>query len=494
MRATEALLGLDVGTTAVKAALFSAAGDELGAAAVDYPTRYLRPGWVEQDPEDWWRAATGAIRGALAAAGHPSVAAVCVSAQAPTLLPLDGAGRPLHPALIWMDRRAEPECGLLRERLGEELVREITGNRVDPYFVAPKLLWLRRNRPELSARTRSYVQATGYVVLRLTGELTLDREHASLLSLRDFRSGQWSTPLLEAVGATPELFPRLVEADEVVGIVSAAAAGETGLRAGTPVAGGTVDGPAAALEAGVVDEGQAAEMTGTSTVLLWPLSAPRARAELVAMSHAVRGRWLLLGAIVASGASLRWLRDQLGASSFEELAAAAGPTGGDGILFLPYMMGERSPIWDSDARGALVGLTLATGHGELARAVLEGVAFAIRHNVETAAGAGIRTLELRSVGGGSASRLWCQIKADVLGVPVLVPHASAGAPFGDAALAGVAAGLLRDVRELVGGIAIRERFEPRPEARARSDALYEAYRSAYGGLRDTFRMLAAVPR
>jgi xylulokinase len=488
----EALLGVDVGTTAVKAALFAPDGRLLGSAAVEYPTSYVRPGWVEQDPEDWWRAAVAAIGGALEEARRPRVAAVCVSAQAPTLLPLDERGRPLRPALIWMDRRAEAACAKLRETVGEELVREVTGNRIDPFFVAPKLLWLRTSEPGLFARTRALVQATGYLVLRLTGELTLDRQHASLLSLRDLRSDEWSEPLLEAVGVSPDLFPRVVEADEPVGAVTAEAAADTGLEDGTPVAGGTVDGAAAALEAGAVDPGQAAEMTGTSTVLMLALAEPRSEPAFIAMRHAARGRRLLLGAIVASGASLRWLRDRLGAGSFDELTAEAAevPPGGDGLVFLPYMMGERSPIWDSDARGVLAGLTLATGRGELVRAVLEGAAFAVRHNVETAAAAGIAVCELRSVGGGARSRLWCQIKADVLGVPVLLPQTTVGAPFGDAALAGVAAGAFADVRELLGAIRIGERFEPRPELRGRYDELYGAYRSAYHGLRDTFRRLA----
>jgi xylulokinase len=482
---TDAVLGVDVGTTAVKAAVVAADGLVLGEASVEYPTRYVRPGWVEQDPEDWWRAACGAIRSALAGR---QVAAVCVSAQAPTLLPADENGRPLRPALIWMDRRAEAECARLREALGEEVVLRVTGNRIDPYFVAPKLLWFREHEPQLFARARVYLQATGYLVQRLTGELTLDREHASLLSLRDLAAETWSEPLLEAVGVTPELFPRLVRGDEVVGAVTTRAAEATGLAAGTRVTGGTVDGAAAALEAGALDEGQAAEMTGTSTVLILPSDRPRSEPAFVAMRHAARDRWLLLGAMVASGGSLRWLRDLLGGESFDELTAEAEPPGD--VVFLPYMMGERSPIWDSDARGVFLGLTLATRRGALVRAVLEGAAFALRHNVEVAAAAGIAVAELRSVGGGARSKLWSQIKADVLGVPVLLPETLLGAPFGDAALACVAAGLHADVGGLVGTIGIRERFEP--GERGRYDILYGVYRRAYEALRGEFAALAAA--
>jgi xylulokinase len=487
-----AVLGVDLGTMAAKAAVVTADGRMLGSGTVEHPTAYPRPGWAEQDPAEWWRAACGAIRTALGEAGRSEVAAVCVSAQAPTMLPLDARDRPLRPALIWMDRRAEGECAQLRERLGEDLVRQVTGNRIDPYYVAPKLLWLREHEPETFSHARTFVQATGYLVQRLTSELTLDREHASLLSLRDFQREEWSEPLCAAVGVAPDHFPRLVDGDEIVGHVTAAAANETGLAPGTPVTGGTVDGAAAALEAGAVDEGHAAEMTGTSTVLIFPSARPRSEPAFVAMRHAARGRWLLLGAMVASGGSLRWLRDLLGGGSFDALTAEAEaePPGASGLVFLPYMMGERSPIWDSDARGVFLGLTLASGRGALVRAVLEGAAFALRHNVEVAASAGIDVAELRSVGGGAQSRLWSQIKADVLGVPVLLPETSIGAPFGDAALACVAAGLQTDVRGLVGTVRVRERFEP--GERDRYDALYAVYRGAYEALRDEFRALAAA--
>jgi xylulokinase len=486
----DAVLGVDIGTTAVKAAVVSADGEVLGSASVEHPTSYPRPGWVEQDPEDWWRAACGAVRGVLEQAGRREPAAVCVSAQAPTLLPLDGHGRPLRPALIWMDRRAEAECAALRETLGEKLVQRVTGNRIDPYFVAPKLRWLRDNEPETFSRARVYVQATGFLVHRLTGELTLDREHASLLSLRDLGGETWSEPICEAVGVSPDLFPRLVDGDEIAGRVTAAAAKATGLPEGTPVTGGTVDGAAAALEAGVLDEGQAAEMTGTSTVLILPSDRPRSEPAFVAMRHAARGRWLLLGAMVASGGSLRWLRDLLGEVSFDALTAEA-ETEEPALVFLPYMMGERSPIWDSDARGVFLGLTLASDRGALVRAVLEGAAFALRHNVEVAAAAGVAVGELRSVGGGARSRLWSQIKADVVGVPVLLPETSIGAPFGDAALACVAAGLHADVGALVRTVRIRERFEPRADVAERYAALYAVYRGTYEALREEFRRLAA---
>ena len=488
------MLGVDIGTTAVKAAVVASEGRLLGIGSVEYPTRYPRPGWVEQDPADWWNAACGAIRSALAGAGRREVAAVCVSAQAPTLLPLDTRARPLRPALIWMDRRAEAQCARLRETLGEEVVQRVTGNRIDPFYVAPKLVWFREHEPELRARVRVYIQATGYLVHRLTGELTLDREHASLLSLRDLERETWSEPLCEAAGVTPDQFPRLVAGDEIVGHVTDAAAEATGLAPATPVTGGTVDGAAAALEAGVVDEGQAAEMTGTSSVLILPSSRPRSEPAFVAMRHAARGRWLLLGAMVASGASLRWLRDLLGEDSFEALTADAEgmPPGADGLVFLPYMMGERSPIWDSHARGVFLGLTLASSRGALVRAVLEGTAFAVRHNVEVAAATGIEVAELRSVGGAARSRLWSQIKADVIGVPVLLPETSIGAPFGDAALAAVAAGLHADVGELIRTVRVRERFEPRPDVAERYAQVYGVYRRTYVALRHEFRALAAV--
>lgn len=501
------LMGVDVGTTGAKAAVFDQRGSLLGVGRSEYGVRRVRPGWAEQDPEDWWHAVCAAVREALAAVpeGPARVGGVAVSSQAPTMLPLDGAGRPVRPALIWMDRRADDEASRLAEALGWGQIERVTGNRPDPFYVAPKLLWFRTHEPEEFANTATFVQANGYVNWRLTGAHSMDEVHASLLQLLDRRTGAWSPELCEACGVTPEAFPPARSGHETLGEVTAGAAEATGLRKGTPVMVGTVDGAAAAMEAGAVEPGVAAEMTGTSTVLLIPNRDGIVEPALIAMPHAVPGVDLLLGATAASGANLGWFHDRFGAVESETaeklgldvfdlftLEASGAPAGSGGI-FLPYMAGERAPIWHTNARGAFFGLSLETSRGALIRAILEGTAFALRHNVEVAEKAGVEVREVRSVGGGTRSALWNQIKADVLGVPVLLPEASVGAPFGGAVLAGMGLGLYPDPEETLRDlVSLRARYEPNPDHRAIYDGLYRVFRNVYEHVREDFDLLARV--
>jgi xylulokinase len=502
------LLGIDVGTTSVKAALFDLNGRLEGGASAEYPTHHVRPGWVEQHPEDWWQAVCTAVRQAVGGVpnGRERVVGLAVSAQAPTLIPLDNNGMPLRPALIWMDRRAEAEVGQLVEHLGADEIFHVTGNRPDPYYVAPKIMWYKNHEPHLLAQTRWYVQINGYINYRLTGTLALDHVHAALLGLRDYTTGEWSAALCEACGVTPEHFPPIFAGHNLQGEVTPEAAELTGLKAGTPVMVGTVDGAAAAVEAGVAEAGIAAEMTGTSTVVLMPNTQAITEPSLIAMPHALPSIHLLLGAMVATGASLSWYRDQFGlveqsasalltVDAFDLLTqqAARVSAGSDGVIFLPYMMGERSPLWHTNARGVLFGLSLSTTRGAVIRAILEGAAFALRHNLHVARQAGVHTSEVRSVGGGTRSPLWNQIKADVLGLPVLLPRASIGAPFGDAMLVGMGLGLYPDIlTTLRQFVQIRTVYEPNPDHHALYSELYLVFRNLYNHLREDFDQTAAI--
>jgi xylulokinase len=436
--------------------------------------------------------------------GPERVAGLAVSAQAPTLLALDRSGKPLRPAMIWMDRRAENEVKTMERQLSAERIFQICGNRPDAFYVAPKLLWFKTYEPDRMAHTHQFVQITGYINYRLTGLLSLDHAHAALLQLRNYHSGQWSPELCEACGVIPEQFPPVLPGHQVLGGITEQAANETGLLPDTPVMVGTVDGAAAALEAGVVESGIAAEMTGTSTVLIMPNSTGITEPAFIAMPHAIPDIHLLLGAMVASGASLRWFRDQFGAVEVQtsilagrdafdlltEQAAQIRP-GSDGVIFLPYMMGERSPLWHTNARGVLFGLSLSTTKVAVTRAILEGTAFALRHNVEVATRAGIKLTEVRSVGGGTRSALWNQIKADVLGLPISLPEASVGAPFGDALLAGIGLGIYPDIlgaaREKV---RIKTRYEPDQRTHELYREFYGVFRSIYEHLRGDFDQAA----
>ena len=497
-----------MGTTGAKAALFAPDGRLEAVAQAEYPVQYVRPNWVEQHPEDWWQAVCHAIRQALTGVpnGAERIAGLAVSAQAPALIPLDRNSQPLRPALIWMDRRAEAEAVRLNELLGADTIYRITGNRADAFYVAPKLLWYKIHEPELLAQTHVFLQINGYINYRLTNTFSLDNVHAGLLQLRDVATGEWSAALCDICGVQPQQFPEVRPGHHLLGEVTPEAAEATGLRPGTPVMVGTVDGAAAALEAGAAEVGIAAEMTGTSTVLLMPNDGSVSEPAFIALPHAIPGLHLLLGAMVASGASFRWFHDQfglpevqasalLGLDPFDLLTqqAAAVKAGSDGVIFLPYMMGERAPIWHTSARGVFFGLSLSTPRAALIRAILEGTAFALRHNVEVAQKAGVTLTEIRSVGGGTRNTLWNQIKADVLGLPIVLPETSVGAPFGDAVLVGMGLGLYPDpIKALREMVRLQARYEPDTENHRRYQAIYPLFRSIYEHLRDDFDHAARI--
>jgi len=502
------LLGIDVGTSSVKAVLVDPRGTVHAVGHAEYPLHHIRPAWVEQDPEDWWRGTCQAVKAALAKVpqGAERVLGLAVSCQAPTLLALDRSGRPLRPAMIWMDRRAEAEIVRLAEQMGADKIYRVTGNRPDAFYVAARLLWLREHEPEILKQTWQFAQVNGYINYRLTGRLTLDPAHAVLLQMRDYHKEEWSAALCDACGVKPSQFPEVVPAHCPQGGVTVQAAEATGLRAGTPVMAGTVDSASAALEVGVVEPGIAAEMTGTSTVVIMPNDRGLTEPALIAMPHALPGIHLLLGAMVASGGCLRWFRDQFGQPEMQAAAesktdafdlltreAAKIEPGSGGLIFLPYMMGERSPLWHTNARGVFFGLTLATPKAALVRAILEGTAFALRHNMEVAMRVGAEVREVRSVGGCSRSDLWNQIKADVLGRPLLLPQVSVGSPFGCAVLAGMGVGVYPDVRKsLLEMVQLTRRFEPNPANQERYTRSYQVYRDIYEHLKVDFDHLASI--
>ncbi len=355
-------------------------------------------------------------------------------------------------------------------------------------------------------RCHQVLQANGYIVLQLTGVFCMDSSHGPLTLFYDSERRKWSEELVDAMGIDPAKLPPIVACAEVVGTVTAAAAEATGLAAGTPVVAGMTDGTAAGIEVGLVRPGDAAEMTGQSTVLLICSDRPYLGKDLIPLGHPTPGLHLVVGALVASGGALRWFRDQLGETErmeaerrgvdpFDLLGAAAAqsPPGANRLIFLPYMYGERSPIWDTNARGVFFGLSLATKKGDLVRAIMEGAAFGLRHNVDAALAAGFTLDNLACVGGGARSMLWNQIKADVLNRPIHLPRAAVGAPMGDAIVAAVGAGLYGSLEEAVGQmVGAGQNFEPEPGTVKIYDRLYKIYRDLYPALRDIFRELAAV--
>jgi xylulokinase len=503
------LAGIDIGTTGAKVVLCDAQGQVAAQASQEYPTSYPRPNWAEQDPEDWWAATCRIVRRALDVAGidPQQIAAIAVSDQAPSVVAVDRQGEPLGPALIWMDRRSQEQCAWLRAEVGAERIATINGGCVDPYFLAPKLLWVQQHAPALYARCHQVLQANGYIVHRLCGAFCMDSAVGPLSLLFDSAAQNWSPELVGAMRLDATKLPPVAPCTQIVGHVSAQAAAVSGFAAGTPVLAGMVDGTAAAIEAGLVHTGQAVEMTGQSTVLMIVSARPYQGQALFGLGHAVPGLHLVVGAQVATGGALRWFRDQLGAEERAEAArlgsdpfallsqaAASSPPGANRLVFLPYMYGERSPIWDADARGVLFGLSLATTKGDIVRAVMEGAAFGLRHNIEVAAAGGYGPATLASVGGGARSAVWNQIKADILQRSLQLPSAASGAAMGDAIVAAAGAGIYGSVAEAVAHmVAPGPEYQPRPHVAALYDELYQVYRALYPALRGEFGRLAGVP-
>jgi xylulokinase len=502
------LLGIDVGTTSLKALICDAEGQILAEAGREYATTYPRPNWAEQDPEDWWRAACATVSQIIAEAriDPRGIAGIGISSQAPSVVPVDEAGEVLHPALIWMDRRSEAQCTRLRNRIDGKTVADINGGRIDPYYLAPKLLWLKEHEPDCYRRTSAVLQANGYLVHRLCGTCCMDASIGPLTLFFDSRQQCYSEHLADLMGLDLAKMPRLARCTDVVGGVTTSAAAAIGLIPGTPVVAGACDGTAASVEAGLLVPGDAVEMTGQSTVLMICSDRPYLGEDLIPLGHALPDRHLVVGAMVASGGALRWFRDQLGevereagrllgVDPFELLSAEASrsPAGANRLIFLPYMFGERSPIWDTSARGVFFGLSLATRKADMVRAVMEGAALGLRHNLETAAASGFRANGLSCVGGGARSRVWNQIKADVLQMPVRVPRAPTGAPLGDAIIAGVGVGLYPSFEAAVQRVVQAEQtYVPDSTQRQLYDGLFRVYTGLYPALKLSFYDLGRV--
>ena len=448
-------IGLDIGTSGAKGLLIDPTGRIVAEADAAYPLLTPRPGWTEQQPDDWWRAAADILRRLAAAAPRPPLA-LGLTGQMHGATFLDADDRPIRPAPLWNDQRTAAECAEITDRVGEDALRRITGNAALTGFQAPKILWLRRNEPAAFDRVRRVLLPKDYVRLRLTGVAASDASDASGTLLLDLAARDYSDDLLRALEIPRDWLPSVFEGPEVTGRLTGAAAAETGLPEGLPVVAGGGDNAAAAVGSGVVSGGSGLLSLGTSGVIFVHSDRPTIdpSGALNAFCHAAPGAYCLMGVVLSAGGALRWYRDVVGAEANGEVdpyeaiqrAAAAVPPGADGLVFLPYLAGERTPHMDPDARAAWIGLTLAHGRGHLARAVLEGVALALRQSIERISALGIRAEQLNAVGGGVRGNLWRSIIAAALGVPLQRLAADQGPAFGAALLAAVGAGVHADVR------------------------------------------------
>jgi xylulokinase len=488
------VLGLDVSTTATKAVLMDAGGAVRAVGAVEYPYATPHPLWSEQDPALWWDATTGAIRAALDEAGADgdAVEAVGLSGQMHGLVTLDGSDRVLRPAILWNDQRTGAECDDIRDAIGRERLIRITGNDALTGFTAPKLLWVRRHEPEVWGRIAHVLLPKDLVRLRLTGDHAVDRADGAGTILFDLAARDWSFEVVDALGIDPAWLPATFEGPDVTGTVSAAAAQATGLRAGTPVVAGGGDQAAAAVGVGSVAPDVSSLSLGTSGVIFTTTEGPTVEPEgrLHAFCHAVPGRWHLMGVMLSAAGSLRWFRDVFAPDvPFEDLVreAAEAPPGSDGLLFLPYLTGERTPHPDPLARGAFVGLTVHHTRAHLTRAVLEGVAFGLRDSLELIRGMGLApSTEIRATGGGVRSELWRRILADVLGARIVTTETAEGAAQGAATLAAVGAAWFPTVQDACRAVVrAGEPLEPAGGADAYAEP-YARYRELYPALAPTF--------
>jgi xylulokinase len=493
-------LGIDTSTTATKALLMQADGQVLGVASSEYTYETPRPLWTEQHPNLWWQAALTSIRQVLmqSQVDPARVKGVGLTGQMHGLVLLDQDGDVLRPAILWNDQRTAAECDEIRQRLGKERLIQITGNDALTGFTAPKILWVRRHEPQEFARVRQILLPKDYVRFKLTDEYATDKAGGAGTLLFDVRKRDWAAVVLDALEIDPAWLPPTFEGTAVTGRVTPQAAEATGLPAGTPVVGGGGDQAAAAVGTGAVVEGIVSLSLGTSGVVFASADRPIIEPEgrLHAFCHAVPGTWHLMGVMLSAAGSLRWYRDALApGTGFEPLIkpAADVPPGSDGLFFLPYLTGERTPHPDPLARGAFVGLTVQHTRPHLTRAVLEGVAFGLRDSFELMKEAGLAEItQVRITGGGARSPLWRQILASVLDVELVTVSSTEGAAYGAAVLAATGMGTFSDVASACRA-AIQPTGATRPDpASATYQELYPLYRELYPALRPTFSAVAPV--
>ena len=490
-------LGIDVGTGGTRAVLVDAEGRVTAAATGEHaPFASPQTGWAEQDPRDWWRAATSAVREVLSKneTRPEEISAVGFSGQMHGAVLLDSHDEVLRPAVIWCDQRTSDQCLAITQKVGAARLIELTCNPALTGFTLPKLLWVRESEPEVWRQVGSVLLPKDYIRLRLTGDKATDVADASGTLLFDVTNRKWSRQMLAAAEIDERFMPRVYESPEITGVVSAAGAESTGLRAGTPVVAGGGDQSAGAVGMGIVRPGAVSATIGTSGVVFAasdkPALDPMGRVHT--FCHAVPGRWHVMGVTQGAGLSLRWFRDQFGAGAddgrdpYEHLTeeAALTPPGANGLLWTPYLMGERTPHLDPHARAALVGLTANHTRAHVVRAILEGVAFSLRDTFEIFKEMNVPVSEIKLGGGGARSGLWRQIQADVYGRTVKIVEAEEGAAYGAALLAGVGVGVWPSVDAACDSVVrVKTEVEPDPAAAVKMEEQYQLFRRIYPALR-----------
>ena len=507
------ILTIDVGTSSTKTALWEADGRLVAEAASAYVLHRPAPLWAEIDADVWWQAVGTTVRQVIAASGIAArdVAGIGVDGVSWTLLPVDESVNPLFPALIWLDRRAADETAWLKALAAADELVNLAANPLDSAYITPKLVWLQRHHPDTFEAAHKFLTASGFIVARLTGEFTCDYTQAYGYHFFDIAHERWDAATAQHIGIPVEKMPRLCACTDVVGTVTAQAAAHTGLVPGIPVIAGCLDAAAGALGAGVTRLGQTNEQGGQAGGMAVSLDHIVVEPRLIFSHHALPGQYILQAGTVGGG-TLGWFRDVLGQaeidaaaltgqSPFDLFSQQAGqtPPGAHGLIFLPYMAGERTPLWNSAARGVFFGLSYNTTRGDLLRAIMEGCAFAVYDNLQIAEEHGVTVNEYLGSGGATQSAVWCQIKADVYGKPFIVARRADGGEGGHSlglfALTAYAVGLCDDSGRCVERLLPnRQIFEPSPAQHALYQDLFQVYRSVSRKLLEDFEQLASITR
>ena len=461
---SELVLAIDAGTTGVRSIFFDTTGNVMGMAYSEYKSTYPYPSWVEQGADSWWVKSCGTIKNALAETGLSAekVIGVSVTNQRETIVPVDDDGKPLRNAIVWQDRRTSPQCDWICNEMSEDEVYSITGLTVDPYFSAPKLLWIKEHEEQSFKNAHKFLLVHDYLIYRLSDEMITDFSNASRTMLFDIRGGIWSKRMLDTLGIPEEKLPRPVESGTQVGEITVKSSKETGLKAGTPVVAGGGDQQCAALGVGVVKEGMLKSTTGTGTFLLAHSKTVRLDSgrRVLCSRHVVPHAFVVEASMFTTGSALKWFRDNLGSEErsiadergvdpYEIITEEATkvPAGSEGVLHIPHFAGSGAPYWNPYARGIFAGLALGHTRAHIVRSILEGVSYEIRTNIEVMRELGLPSREIHVTGGAARSSAWMQIQANILRIPVIRTQMEEATAIGAAILACKGIGVFKSISQ-----------------------------------------------
>lgn len=490
----ELLLGIDIGTSACKIGIFNKKGKVVAQSSQSYPIYYPNPGWVEQNPDEWWQSICSGIKECLEKAGTDPgrIAGIGIDGQGWSAIPVDKSGNCLANTPIWMDTRAKDIAERVTGEIGDERIFETAGNGFLPAYTTPKMLWFKEERPDIYKKTYKFLQSNGYIGYKLTGNMSIDRCQGYGIHFYNTKTFVYDESLAEDMGLSLDKVPDIYPCHGIIGTVTKEAAHLTGLKEGTPVIAGGLDAACGTLGAGIYKAKQTQIQGGQAGGMSICVDEPITHPSLIFSPHVVPDLWLLQGGTVGGGGVLRWFRQELGEGrTFDELTALAEeiPPGSEGVIFLPYMSGERSPIWNPDAKAVFFGLGFDKTKGHMVRAALEGVAFSIAHNFMVAKQAGInlKDLDIRAMGGAANSRLWMQIYADVIGLRIAVASSDTATTWGAAILAGVGVGIFNNFEEAIkDSVTITRMHEPNPDNNEIYKQTFELYLQLYEDLKEAF--------